>query len=371
MLAVEKVEIIRYKIPLVKPFVTSFGSITHRDVILVALHDKDGAVGYGEAPVLSLPLYNPEIPESAAAVIKRVIAPILKENKFENPEALHDALAFVRGNEFAKSAVIMAAYDIHGRKENKRLVDILGGEKNRLKVSATVSIHPNPEAALAEAQVYYDKGIRELKLKIKPGYDVAYVRAIRERFPDAALMLDANSSYVLSGETVRALKSCDELGLSCIEQPLQPQDIIDHAKLQKELKAPIALDESIESVYDAEKALELSSCRLVNIKIARVSGLVEALRINSICAGRGIKTWVGGMLESPFGFCANLALATVGNFDYPIDFLGALSYMERFEDLFAVKPYDISGEVLEIKITKPGLGLEPNWDLLNEYKIKS
>lgn len=371
MLNIRQLDIFRYEIPLVKPFVTSFGSIERRDVILVALRDDDGAVGWGEAPVLSLPLYNPEIPESVVALLSRVVAPLLKEKTFADPDALYDALSFVRGNRFAKSAVVMAAYDLYGKKRNKRLIDLLGGEKTRLTVSATVSIHPTVKAALAEAQRYYDNGIRQLKLKIKPGFDVAYAQAIRERFPDATLTLDANASYVLSDETIRTFRACDELNLSCLEQPLQPFDLIDHAKLRKAIRTPIALDESVESVYDAEKAFALGSCGLVNLKIARVGGLVEALRINALCAQRDIPTWVGGMLESPVGFYANLAFATVRNVDYPIDFLGAMSYLDGFEAFFAVKPYAISGESLELNITRPGLGLELDWERLDAYKTQT
>jgi O-succinylbenzoate synthase len=371
MLNIKQIEIVQFKIPLAKPFVTSFGSVTRRDVILVALHDDDGAVGWGEAPVLSLPLYNPEIPESVVALLSRVVAPVLKDKTFADPDAVHDALAFIRGNEFAKSAVVMAAYDLYGKKLNKRLIDLLGGEKERLTVSATVSIHPTVDATLAEAQGYYDRGIRQLKLKIKPGFDVAYARAMRERFPDAALTLDANASYVLSDETIRTFRTCDALNLSCLEQPLQPFDLIDHAKLRKAIRTPIALDESVESVYDTEKALELDSCRLVNIKIARVGGLVEALRINALCAERNIPTWIGGMLESPVGFYANLALATVENFDRPVDFLGAISYVEGFEEFFAVKPYAISGESLALNITQPGLGLELDWERLDAYRTQT
>lgn len=363
-------EIIRLKIPLVKPFVTSFGSMEDREIILFSLTDDEGKQGFGEAPVLSLPLYNAEIPESAIGVLSRIIFPLLKKREFSHPDQLDEACAFIKGNEFAKSAAIMALYDLFGNKMQQRVVDMLGGKRSTLIMSATISIHDSMQGVLEESSAYYQQGIRYLKLKVKPGYDYAYAAAIKKKFPDVKLMLDANSSYALSPETSELFKRCDDLGLYCIEQPLQSFDIIDHAKLQAVLKTDIALDESIESIYDVTKALELKSCRLVNIKIARVGGFTQAMAINKFCMECTIKTWVGGMLESPVGFYANLALAAQENFDYPIDFLGALTYMQDYENFFAVKPFEIKGDRLILKITKPGLGLDLNWDVLNKYAVE-
>ncbi len=350
------------KIPLVKPFVTSFGSIAEREIVLVSLETKEGVVGWGEAPVLSLPVYGAEIPESAIAVIARVIFPRVRGFSFAHPDELDAVLGFIRGNEFAKSAVIMAAYDLYGQLVKKRVVDLIGGTREELQNSATISIHERPKDAVEEARGYYGAGIRFLKLKIKPGFDYEHAKAIREEFPDAKLMLDANASYMLSPETLAMFKRCDALGLYCIEQPLQPYDLIDHAKLQRELTTPLALDESVESLYDTEKAIELKSAKLVNIKIARVGGLVQALGINKLCAAHGVPAWVGGMLESPVGLYANLALASVPNFDYPVDFLDTFTYLREYEKFFTRIPFEIRGGTVAISLSGYGLGLELDWE---------
>jgi len=354
-------------IPLVKPFVTSFGSIAEREIVLVSLETNEGAVGWGEAPVLSLPVYGAEIPESAIAVISRVIFPRVRDVSFAHPEELDTALGFIRGNEFAKSAVIMAAYDLYGQLVKKRVVDLIGGTKSEVRNSATISIHERPADAVGEARGYYDAGIRFLKLKIKPGFDYEHARAIRESFPDAKLMLDANASYLFSPETLAVFKKCDELGLYCIEQPLRARELVAHAKLQGELKAPLALDESVESFSDAEQAIELKSFKLVNIKIARVGGLTQALAINKLCAAHGISAWVGGMLESPVGLYANLALASVPNFDYPVDFLDVFTYLREYEKFFTRAPFEIHGGTVAISLSGYGLGLEFDWDYCRRH----
>ncbi|MBI2623520.1 MAG: o-succinylbenzoate synthase [Candidatus Liptonbacteria bacterium] len=349
-------------IPLVKPFVTSFGSIAEREIVLVSLETKEGAIGWGEAPVLSLPVYGAEIPESAIAVIARVIFPRVRGVSFAHPEELDTALGFIRGNEFAKSAVIMAAYDLYGQLGKKRLVDLIGGTRNEVQNSATISIHERPEDAIEEARGYYDAGIRFLKLKIKPGFDYEHARAIRESFPEAKLMLDANASYAFSPDAIAILKKCDALGLYCLEQPFRARELLAHAKLQREIKAPLALDESVESYADAEQVIELGSAKLVNVKIARVGGLVQALAINKLCAAHGVPAWVGGMLESPVGLYANLALASVPNFDYPIDFLDTFTYLREYASFFTRVPFEIRGGTVAISLSGYGLGLELDWE---------
>ncbi len=363
-------EIVHLKIPLLKPFVTSFGSLNDRDIILVSFFDKEGRRGWGEAPVLALPLYNPEVPESVMAVLKQVIFPLMKDREFESPAAMNDALSFMKGNEFAKSAVIMAGYDLWGKMTRKSLAEMIGGTKQALTISGTISIHDSPEDMLEEAKGYYRRGIRYLKLKIRPRYDVSYAKYLREKLPDAALMLDANASYMFSKDTLTTFKACDPLNLYCVEQPLQGDDLIDHAKLQAAIRTKVALDESIKSIYDVEKALELGSCKLVNVKIPRVGGMVNALAINAYCAKHTVPTWVGGMLESPVGFYANLALATVPNFDYPVDFLGALDYMKDYEHFFNHLPFQVSGGMMIPELAGPGLGLDLDWDLLNSYCVE-
>ena len=218
--------------------------------------------------------------------------------------------------------------------------------------------------------MHIKQGVKYIKLKTKPGFDFKYIHEILKRFPDTKLMIDANASYHLNKTTLSLYKKIDKFNLYCIEQPLESYDLIDHAKLQRNLVTDLALDESIESVYDLQKALELKSCRVVNIKIARVGGISNALEINKICKQRGVKTWVGGMLESPIGFYANLALSTVPNFDYPIDYLGALSYIKDFKKLFIKIPFTIHKGYLYPEFIQTGLGLTINWKLFNTFIVE-
>lgn len=363
-------EIIKIKIPLIKPFVTSFGNISDREIILIKLFDETNEYGIGEAPVLSIPLYNSEMPESVIAVTKNIIFPLIKNREVETPEEITDILDFIRGNEFAKSAIVMGYYDIYGKIKSKTLMNLIGGKKNKLLMSGTISVHSSTYRVLEEAQEYISQGVQYLKLKIKPNFDLKYVRAIRQNFPSAKLTLDANASYSLTNKTKNLYKNLDKYDLYCIEQPLQFCDLVDHAKLQKNLNTRIALDESIKSVYDIEKAIELGSCKLVNIKIARVGGITNALKINEICKKNGLKTWVGGMLESPIGFYANLALSTVDNFELPIDFLGALTYIKDYSAFFIQTPFSSSNGYLYPKLDKPGLGLNLNWNSLNKFIVE-
>ncbi|OGK32316.1 o-succinylbenzoate synthase [Candidatus Roizmanbacteria bacterium RIFCSPHIGHO2_12_FULL_37_23] len=364
---ISKVNIVRFTLNFIRPFVTSFGEIKQRETILVQVFDKQtNEFGWGEAPVLSLPLYNPEIPSTVEAIIREVLFPILKNKTISHPREIRALFRPIKGNTFAKSALETACYDLFGKLNAKPTYILLGGKKKQLLLSDTISLHEEVQDCVSEAQQYIDQGIHYLKLKTKPGKDIEYVKVLRETFPKVHIMVDANSSYVYNHETVEIFKELDKYDLYTIEQPLGSDDIVDHAKLQKELITKIGLDESIESEHDAEKAIELGSCKLVNIKIPRVGGLTEAMAINVLCKKSKISTWVGGMLESPIGFYANVALSTLDNFDLPIDFLGALSYVVGYKDNFNNFPLDIHNGSADVILDKPGLGLDLHWDVVEK-----
>lgn len=370
MIHIIKAELVTYKIPFNKPFTVSFATVDMQETIILKIYNQDGTIGYGEAPALALPLYNHEMPETVSAVLQKALLPQILNTTFSTPEEVDDLFAPIKGNKFAKNAVSMAVYDLYGKLTNQRLIDIMGGTKTELQTSNTVIIHETAEEAVAEAAQYIESS-EYIKLKTKPGYDIEQAQAIKEAFPQAKLMLDGNSGYRLSEETIELFKKLDALDLYCIEQPLESYDIIDHAKLQKEISSKIALDESIESLYDAKKAIELGSCKLINIKIPRVGGITEALRINQLCKENNIQTWVGGMFESPVGLGANFALSTVDNVDYPIDYLGAFHYMKDYDKIFEEKPFEIIGDKLHVKITEPGLGVKINWEFFDTYKTNT
>ncbi|HEC64866.1 MAG TPA: o-succinylbenzoate synthase [bacterium] len=368
---IKKGEVSIYKFPTVRPFVTSFGKFDYREIVIVKLTDEDGVTGYGEASSLAMPVYTPEFTESVIWAIKKVIFPTIKGVELKTPFDLQEKLGFIKGNNFAKTGVEVALFDLYGKKNKKRLIDIIGGSKKDSNISATVSIHDDIEGALAEVKDYYNKGIRYLKVKVKPGFDYSYLKAISDEFKDVYLMLDANSGYKYDKKNTNTFKKIDKLGLYSMEQPLATGELIEHSKLQKELKSPISLDESIDSVYSAQKAIELKSCRQINIKFGRLGGINNALKVNSISAKNKVDVWIGGMLESPVGFYVNLALSTLPNIDLPVDFLGALSYIKDYEGFFKRKPYKIKGNKLRVDIEENGLGLELNWKKINNALYKS
>src|SRR3989338_8518922 len=248
-------EILRVKLSLVKPFTTSFSTLSERELVVIKLNDKKGLCGFGEAPVLSLPLYGPETPESVIGLLIKCLLPSIIKNKVTTPQQVMGLFTWVKGNNFAKSCLEMALYDLYGKINQISFLDMIGGNKKRVHMSSTISIHSHPHEAVNEAEMHIKQGVKYIKLKNKPGFDFKYIHEILKRFPDTKLMIDANASYHLNKTTLSLYKKIDKFNLYCIEQPLESYDLIDHAKLQRNLVTDLALDESIESVYDLQKAL--------------------------------------------------------------------------------------------------------------------
>jgi O-succinylbenzoate synthase len=359
---VKKIEIYRINLPLTHPFKVSFGTVADRDIIVVKLIDDSGEYGLGEAPTLTWPVYKPDFPETVISVVEKVVFPTLKDKEFETAAGLDGALSFIKGHEFAKSAVSTAAYDLYGKLEKKNILEILGAKERPLVRSRTVSLHDNIEAAVKQGQEFADEGLSWIKLKTKPGYDVEYVKALRENFADAKLMIDANASYQLNNETINIYKEIDKYDLFAIEQPLQWNDIVQHAKLQKEIETPIALDESVDSLYHAKTAFEIDACRMINIKIPRVGGLTEAKRIHDYAVSNNIPVWVGGMIETHIGTYANLAFACLKGCEYPVDFMGVPKLIVGFEDYYNTLPYEIKGEYVYPKLEGYGMCMDIDED---------
>ncbi|MFN3827024.1 MAG: o-succinylbenzoate synthase [Micavibrio sp.] len=360
MITIKRIELLRVELPLIRKFIVSFGTLTHRDIVLVKLHTDDGAFGWGEAPTINWPVYKPEYPGTVCAVIKDVIAPTILDKTFETPEDLDKALNFIRGHYFAKAAISMAAYDIFAKKQNKSIRDLVGATQAGVTISKTISIYEDVGQTVAEGQGYYDEGIRWLKLKIKPGCDIKQVEALRKTFPDCKLMVDANASYAYTPETIELFKALESYDLFCIEQPLAWDDLVYHAKLQEHLKTPVALDESIDSAQGTRQALEIQSCRAVNIKVARVGGLTSSREIHDLCLERNIPTWTGGMVESPVGFAVNLAFAGMKGCLWPIDFMESEFLIANSHQYFDELPYTVQGDQLTFACKQPGLGFTLN-----------
>ncbi len=323
---IERIEIRRIELPYVTPFETSgWRELANHSVIVRV--EAGGSVGWGEAPVSSGPWYNEETQSTAWVIGREILAPMLLESELRRPEDVDALFARVRGNRMARSAFEFAVWDLFGRLEGRSLSAMLGGVRTRVEVGVSVGVQPDIATLLRVVSSYIEAGYRRVKLKIKPGWDVEPTRAVRERWPDLRLQVDANSIYTL--DQADHLTQLDAFDLLLIEQPLAHDDIIDHAKLQRRLRTPLCLDESIVSPEHARWAIELRACGVINIKPGRVGGLTAARRIHDLAAEAGLPVWCGGMLETGIGRAANVALASLPNFTLPGDISASARYFQR------------------------------------------
>lgn len=334
-LKIERARLRVVSLPLVSPFTTSFGTQTERRALLVELF-SDGMVGRGESAAGIDPGYSAETYRTDLEALRRHILPSILRQPQAGVDEQRQRWAWVRGHNMAKAAVEMALLDLAGQAQGVSLAEILGGTKKRIPCGVSIGIQASIPATLDAIEGYLDKGYQRVKLKCKPGYDLQLAEAVRSRFPDTQIMLDANSAYTL--EDASRLRELDQYKLMMIEQPLAHDDLIDHATLQSLLQTPICLDESVESLADLRAALDLGSGRILNIKLGRVGGLLPARKIHDSCREAGWPVWCGGMLETGIGRAANLALASLEGFTMPGDTSASDRYFTRdlLEDPFTL-----------------------------------
>jgi O-succinylbenzoate synthase len=368
MLRIESLTLREIAMNLKEPFQISSGTTTQRRILLVELESADGVVGWGECTAGEFPNYGPETIDTAWLAIREWVAPRVLGQSFGGPEEVHPALdADFRGHNMAKAAVEMATWELAARTDGVPLAKKLGGTRDRIRVGISLGIQKSPKALVEKARAALERGYRKVKIKIKPGADVEYVRAVRKALgEEAPLMADANNAYTL--ETAEGLVALDELKLMMIEQPLAWDDLLRHAELQKRLKTPICLDESITSLDRAADMIALGSGRIVNIKPGRVGGFAASIAIHDLCAAHGIPVWCGGMLESGVGRAHNVALASLPNFTLP----GDVSPSERYWDEDIVSPewtMDREGWI-DVPVDQPGLGVEVDRDRIEELTVR-
>jgi len=347
------------------PFETSFGRIQTRDSVLVEAFD-DGLVGYGECVADRDPGYSYETAGTAWHVLRDFLVPAILDKELDSPADFQRHTKFVRGHSMAKSGVEMALWDLQGKREGHSLREMLGGKRKQVEVGVSVGIQESPQALVQVVDGYLSQGYNRIKIKIKPGRDVAETRAVRKAFPDSRLQVDANSAYSL--ETAPSLLPLDDLGLLLIEQPLAEDDLWDHSRLQKRFSTPICLDESILSVRHARQALEMGACKVINIKVGRVGGLSEAVAIHDLCQARDVPVWCGGMLETGVGRAANLALASLPDFRLP----GDISASDRYyaEDITHQRFKLNSDSTIDVP-DGPGLGVSIDMPALERATLTS
>ena len=323
----ERIELREIELPLKWPFETSFGRTTRRRIMIVRVFDKSGACGYGECTAGEEPFYNHETIDTAWIIIANHVGPILSAARIERADQVNEALERIRGNRMAKGAVEAAIWELEAKLSGKPLWKHIGGTREEIACGVSIGLQTSTGALLEKVTREVEAGYQRIKIKIKPGQDLKLVEAIRSRFPDIRLSVDANSAYSLADTDL--LKQLDRFNLMMIEQPLAPGDLIDHAKLQREINTSICLDESILTTADARHAYELGSCKIINIKLGRAGGHAEAKSIQSFCERRGIPVWCGGMLEAGVGRAHNIAMSTLAGFTLPGDVSASARYWEE------------------------------------------
>jgi len=324
MFTIRSVELIEINMPLVHFFETSFGRTYERRIILVRVEDADGAEGWGEVTCGETPSYSEEWTDSAWVTIEKILAPLVVGKTFEKAADVWDAFAKVRGHRMSKAAIETACWDLEAKKLSLPLWRHIGGVNEKIECGVSIGIQDSVEQLFEKIQTELDAGYRRIKIKIAPGWDHDVIKRVRDHFGDIPLMGDANSAYTLND--IELFQRMDEFGLMMFEQPLAHDDMLDHAKLQKEIKTPICLDESIKSPDDARKAVELGACRIINVKLGRVGGYTQAKQIEEICREANIPVWCGGMLESGIGRTHNIAMSTLAGFTLPGDVSASKRY---------------------------------------------
>lgn len=345
------------EMPLKFRFKTSFGETTVKSFLLLELRSAE-LVGWGECVAEDGPFYSPETIATAEHALGRYLLPLVVGKDVASPEAFDAMAARVRGHRMAKGAVETALRDLFAKAQGASLSAALGGARQRIEVGVSLGIAASPAEAVANVKRHVAQGYRRIKLKIEPGADVDHLAAVREAFPDIVLTVDANAAY--RPEDTAHLLKLDAFRLDYIEQPLHHEDLLEHARLQKSMKTPICLDESIRSAADARAAIELGACRVVNVKIGRVGGHGEALRIHEVARSAGVPLWCGGMLEAGVGRAHNIAIASLPGFTKPGDTSSASRYFE--EDI--VEPALEATDGLMPVPRGPGIGVHVRHDVL-------
>lgn len=368
MIQLEKIILRELQLPLKEPFTISTGTQYLRRILVLELIDRDGTTGWSECVADELPNYLPETTDIAWLTLTRWIGPLVVGRPFDRPQDACTLLeTHIRGHQMAKAAVEMGLWELAARMQNVSLSRLLGGTREQVPVGVSLGIQPSPAALVEQALACRSEGYRKIKLKIRPGDDIEYVSAVRAALgADAHLMVDANNAYTM--DDVDVMRQLDGLDLMMIEQPLAWDDYVQHAELQRQLKTPICLDESITSPQKARDMIQLGSGRIINIKPGRVGGFTASLAIHDLCQRHGMPVWCGGMLESGIGRAHNVALASLPNFSLPGDVSPSSRYWER--DI-VTPPWTMSNDgMVTVPIEETGMGVTVDRDRVQSLTVR-
>src|SRR6516164_9805312 len=361
---IEAITLRELKMPLVHFFETSFGRTYTRRILLITLH-CDGLEGWGECVAGEDPFYSEEYIDEAWDVIVCYLGPSLLAKTLETGRGVPPLLARVREHPMAKAALENAIWDAEAQEKSVPLWKLLGGTQPEITCGVSIGIQDSHEQLLQKIETELAAGYQRIKVKVKPGWDVDVLQKIRGRWPDILLSCDANSAYTLTDE--QHVKSFDRFKLLMIEQPLWNNDFYFHARLQKSMETAICLDEAIRSSRDAEAALELGSCRIINIKVGRIGGFTDAIAVHDVARRFGVPVWCGGMLESGIGRSHNVALSTLPNFTLPGDVSASKRYWK--EDIIEPE-VEVSSRGTITLSDKPGRGYNLRHDLIEELTVR-
>ena len=361
---IEAITLRELNVPLVHFFETSFGRTYARRIFLVTVH-SDGLEGWGECVAGEGPFYSEEYSDGAWDVTKRYLGPALLGRTLQSGREVPAMLARVREHRMAKAALENAVWDAEAQEKAVPLWKLLGGTQREIACGVSIGIQDFHEQLLQKIATDLAAGYQRIKVKVKPGWDVEVLEKIRARWPDIVLSCDANSAYTLAD--IEHLKSFDRFKLLMIEQPLWSDDFYFHARLQRQLQTALCLDEAIRSVRDAEAALELGACRIVNIKVGRVGGFSEAIAVHDVAQRCGVPVWCGGMLESGVGRSHNVALSTLPNFKLPGDVSASKRYWK--EDIIEPE-VEVSPQGAIAIDDKPGRGYDVRTNLIEQLTVR-
>ncbi|MCO7176217.1 o-succinylbenzoate synthase [Sporolactobacillus kofuensis] len=344
--------------PLNRPFTTHLQQVNQRVAIIIEAMDREGRIGYGEADPFSSPWYSEETVETCHHMLKDFLIPILLEQPTFQPEELDMIWSGVRGNRMAKSGLSQAIWDLYAKQKGVYIGTIFGSKRKKIEAGAVITAH-EPERAVEQIDRLSEAGYKRFKIKISHLNDHYLLSGIRKLVPNIKLMADANSDYSL--KDIDHLQSLDQYHLMMLEQPLAYNDFTDHALLQKQIKTPICLDESICSYKDAVTATQLGSCKIITMKMARLGGWSEALKIHQLCEQIHVPLWCGGMIEFGIAKAHNIALASLAGFTLPGDLFASNHYWAH--DIIEPE-IQVNKGVIKVPINKPGIGFRINQHVL-------
>jgi len=352
-------------LPLLTPFETSMDRVTERHIILLEA-DVDGVTGWGECTAGEKPFYSPEDTATCWHILKNFVWPMLKGKKFNSASEIWGILEQIRGHNMAKATIETAVWDAEARQKNQPLWKLLGGAQQEIPCGVSIGIKDSLDELSATVKKELAAGYQRIKLKIKPGKDLLQVQRIRQDFPRIKLSVDANSAY--RQEDIQLLKQLDAYYLMMIEQPLGWDDLFGHVAIQKALQTPICLDECIHTYEQAEAAIALGACKIINIKLGRVGGFHEAKRIHDLCQQHAIPVWCGGMLEAGIGRAHNIAMSTLPNFTLPGDVSASRRYWH--EDIITPEVTVAPQGTIHV-LDAPGIGFAPRRDRIDSLTTRT